>query len=133
MSDSSTPNLEHLRKQAKRLVKATPGLQLAAAQHQLAREHGSKNWAELMRKVELISRSPEWPILQRLVQAQQFIKEGTPAKALTGILRCLDEATMAAPRPVGVQPTAIVAALVSLAQSYPPALQALRENAKKFV
>lgn len=41
------PSLEHLQKQAKRRVKQSPSLSLAAAQHQLAQEYGCKNWAEL--------------------------------------------------------------------------------------
>jgi len=132
MSDSIVPNLEHLRKRAKRLVKATPGLQLATAQHQLAREHGYKNWAELIRKVEVKTISPEWPVLQRLVEAQRFVEEGMPAEALTGILWCLEEATKEAPRHIGVHRTAIVAALVTLARSYPPAQQALQEKAENI-
>jgi len=46
------PSLEHLQKQAKRLAKQNPSLKLAEAQHQLAREYGCRNWAELARVVE---------------------------------------------------------------------------------
>ncbi|MEO5960850.1 MAG: hypothetical protein ABIZ49_04815, partial [Opitutaceae bacterium] len=46
------PSLEHLQKQAKRLVKENPSLQLAEAQHRIATEYGFKNWAELARAVE---------------------------------------------------------------------------------
>lgn len=45
------PSKEHLRKQAKRLARDT-ALTLAAAQRQLAVDHGAANWAELMRQVE---------------------------------------------------------------------------------
>ncbi len=41
------PSEENLRKQAKRLAKQE-GLQLAAAQRQLAIEYGHKTWADLM-------------------------------------------------------------------------------------
>jgi ATP-dependent Lon protease len=44
----NNPSEENLRKQAKRLA-TQEGLQLAAAQRQLAIEYGYKNWAELMR------------------------------------------------------------------------------------
>lgn len=50
------PSLEHLQKQAKRRVKTNPALQLTEAQHLLAREYGCKNWAELARVVETMSR-----------------------------------------------------------------------------
>ncbi len=50
------PSLEHLQKQAKRRVKNQPSLKLAEAQHQLAREYGCKNWAELARVVEQLRR-----------------------------------------------------------------------------
>ncbi|HSI83809.1 MAG TPA: ankyrin repeat domain-containing protein [Candidatus Methylacidiphilales bacterium] len=59
------PSLEHLQKQAKRLVKqssaASPRsvkpLTLAVAQHRLAREYGCKHWAELVRIVESMGRT----------------------------------------------------------------------------
>lgn len=50
------PNLENLRKQAKRLAKARPELSLQQAQHQLATEYGCRNWAELSHVVETMSR-----------------------------------------------------------------------------
>jgi hypothetical protein len=50
------PSLEHLQKQAKRRVKQTPGLQLAAAQQQIALEFGCKNWAQLAQVVETMAR-----------------------------------------------------------------------------
>ncbi|CAN5396688.1 hypothetical protein BH09VER1_BH09VER1_08590 [soil metagenome] len=53
------PSLEHLQKQAKRRVKQTSSLQLAAAQHQLALEYGCRNWAELARIVETMSRGAD--------------------------------------------------------------------------
>ena len=45
------PSQEHLRKEAKRLAKAS-GVQLASAQRTLAREYGFPNWAALMNAVE---------------------------------------------------------------------------------
>lgn len=50
------PSLEHLQKQAKRLAKTNPSLKLAEAQHQLAREYGCRNWAELAHVVETMRR-----------------------------------------------------------------------------
>lgn len=41
------PSLEHLRKQAKRLVKSTAGLSLQQAQHRLAVEYGFADWKAL--------------------------------------------------------------------------------------
>jgi ATP-dependent Lon protease len=46
----NNPSEENLRKQAKRLA-TQEGLQLAAAQRQLAIDYGYKNWAELIRAV----------------------------------------------------------------------------------
>jgi len=53
------PSLEHLQKQAKRRVKLDPAFGLAAAQHRIAREYGCKNWAELARIVETMSRGAD--------------------------------------------------------------------------
>ncbi|HXC01878.1 MAG TPA: serine hydrolase [Opitutaceae bacterium] len=53
----SNPSLEHLQKQAKKLVKQNPSLQLAAAQHRIAQEYGFKNWAELAKAVEAMAGS----------------------------------------------------------------------------
>ncbi len=50
-------NLEHLRKQAKRLAKASPGLKLADAQHQLARSHGFASWPKLVMHFESLKPS----------------------------------------------------------------------------
>ena len=50
------PSIEHLKKQAKRRVKADSSLSLSDAQHQLAREYGCRNWAELAHVVETMSR-----------------------------------------------------------------------------
>lgn len=50
------PSIEHLRKQAKKRVKNSPALKLAAAQHQLAKEYGFKNWAELAREAKSLAR-----------------------------------------------------------------------------
>lgn len=53
------PSLEHLQKQAKRLSRQDHTLKLAEAQHQLAREYGCKNWAELSRMVEAMTRGAD--------------------------------------------------------------------------
>lgn len=53
------PSLEHLQKQAKRLARQDHTLKLAEAQHQLAREYGCKNWAELSRMVEAMMRGAD--------------------------------------------------------------------------
>lgn len=53
------PSLEHLQKQAKRLVRQTPTLKLAAAQLALARDYGCKNWAELAHRIETMSRGAD--------------------------------------------------------------------------
>jgi ankyrin repeat protein len=52
----AAPSIEHLRKQAKRLAK-NEKLKLSAAQQRLAREHGFRNWAALLRAVG-VQRSP---------------------------------------------------------------------------
>lgn len=48
------PSAEYLHKQAKRLAR-DDGMQLAAAQRQLAQEYGYRNWAELMTAVQTIA------------------------------------------------------------------------------
>jgi hypothetical protein len=53
------PSLEHLKKQARRRTRLTPSLQLAESQHQLAREYGCHNWAELVHVVETMSRGAD--------------------------------------------------------------------------
>lgn len=54
------PNLEHLKKQAKALLRdlqaGRPDAQLADAQHQLAREYGFASWPALHAHVEAIAR-----------------------------------------------------------------------------
>src|SRR5580700_2956138 len=50
------PNLEHLRKQAKDRLHATPGIKLADAQHLLAREYGFASWPKLKEHVESLAR-----------------------------------------------------------------------------
>jgi hypothetical protein len=54
------PNLEHLRKQAKDLLhelkQENPALQLADAQHALAREYGFASWPKLKSYVESLPR-----------------------------------------------------------------------------
>ena len=52
------PNLEFLKKQAKELLSAGSYKGLADAQHELAREYGFTNWAEMKMRVEALSRTP---------------------------------------------------------------------------
>ena len=51
------PNLEHLKKQAKELLRSMPGNKLADAQHALAREYGFATWAKLKSHVEALGLS----------------------------------------------------------------------------
>ncbi len=65
------PNLDHLKKQAKdRLVDlqaASPGAQLADAQHALARDYGFASWPKLKAHVEALAASAlEPPAPRRL-------------------------------------------------------------------
>jgi ankyrin repeat protein len=53
------PSIKHLQKQAKRLARQNNTLKLAEAQHQLARDYGCKNWAELSHMVETMSRGAD--------------------------------------------------------------------------
>jgi hypothetical protein len=52
------PNLEHLKKQAKELLRATPGAKLAEAHHMLANEYGFATWAKLKSHVLSLGLSP---------------------------------------------------------------------------
>ena len=52
------PNLEHLKKQAKELLRATPGIKLAEAHHMLAKEYGFATWAKLKAHVLSLGLSP---------------------------------------------------------------------------
>ena len=52
------PNLEHLKKQAKELLRGTPGSKLAEAQHALARDYGFPTWAKLKSYVESLRLTP---------------------------------------------------------------------------
>ena len=51
------PSREYLRKAAKRLARSET-IRLTAAQAKLARQHGYRNWAELMRAVDAASSNP---------------------------------------------------------------------------
>jgi ankyrin repeat protein len=53
-----TPNLEHLKKQAKELLRGMPQSKLADAQHTLAKEYGFATWAKLKLHVESSGLSP---------------------------------------------------------------------------
>ena len=52
------PNLEHLRKQAKELLRGMRQGKLADAQHALANEYGFATWASLKAHVEELTLSP---------------------------------------------------------------------------
>jgi ankyrin repeat protein len=52
------PNLEHLKKQAKELLRNTGQGKLAHAQHALANEYGFATWAQLKAHVESLSLAP---------------------------------------------------------------------------
>jgi ankyrin repeat protein len=52
------PNLEHLKKQAKELLRNMPQGKLADAQHTLANEYGFATWAKLKSHVESLELSP---------------------------------------------------------------------------
>ena len=52
------PNLEHLKKQAKELLRTMPQGKLADAQHALAIEYGFATWAKLKAHVEAHGLSP---------------------------------------------------------------------------
>jgi hypothetical protein len=52
------PNLEHLKKQAKELLRSMPGSKLADAQHALAGEYGFSTWTKLKSHVESLQLTP---------------------------------------------------------------------------
>jgi len=52
------PNLEHLKKQAKELLRSMPQGKLADAQHTLAKEYGFPTWAKLKTHVETLGLTP---------------------------------------------------------------------------
>jgi ankyrin repeat protein len=52
------PNLQFLKKQAKELLRATPGSRLSAAQHKLANEYGFGTWATLKSHVLSLGMPP---------------------------------------------------------------------------
>lgn len=52
------PNLEHLKKQAKELLRNTQQGKLADAQHTLAKEYGFDTWAKLKAHVEALKQTP---------------------------------------------------------------------------
>ena len=54
----SKPNLEHLKKQAKELLRSMQQGKLATAQHTLANEYGFASWAKLKAHVEALGLSP---------------------------------------------------------------------------
>jgi hypothetical protein len=122
------PSVEHLQKQAKRLVKQSPDLKLSAAQHKLAQEYGFKNWADLVRAIKTPSDRRDTAVLKRFVDAQQLATDGKPAEALAGILWCFDVGIKDAPQ-LGV---GLLTVLVAIAKNHPPAAEALRERRDKI-
>jgi len=52
------PNLEHLKKQAKQLLRTMPGAKLADAQHAVANVYGFATWKALKLHVESLGRTP---------------------------------------------------------------------------
>lgn len=52
------PNLEHLKKQAKELLRGMAGGKLADAQHRLAKEYGFPGWTKLKGHVEALRLTP---------------------------------------------------------------------------
>ena len=52
------PTLEHLRKEAKRLLRTMPARKLADAQHRLANDYGFATWAKLKSHVLTLGLSP---------------------------------------------------------------------------
>ena len=69
------PNLEHLKKQAKDLLKdlkqQNPASQLADAQHSLAREYGFASWPKLKAYVESLPQAVEPAELQAVVASEK--------------------------------------------------------------
>jgi len=71
------PNTEHLKKQAKALLRewhdtgARPGAKLAEAQHEIAREYGFPSWPKLQAHVARVARGVEaGELLTRAIRAQ---------------------------------------------------------------
>lgn len=54
----ASPNLQYLKKEAKTLLRSTPGGKLADAQHTLANEYGFSTWAKLKAHVEGLKLTP---------------------------------------------------------------------------
>lgn len=86
------PSLEHLQKQAKRLVKLSPALQLAAAQHQVAQAYGFKNWAELARAVEAMVKGGPASDGKRYEPLPAAARAGTGSGDFAELRRLLQEA-----------------------------------------
>jgi ATP-dependent Lon protease len=117
----NNPSEENLRKQAKRLA-SRDGLQLAAAQRQLAIEYGYRNWADLMRAVwsrfvpvlplrELVAFPHEaYPIFvgrQMSLRAIDAVAAGSPI-----LLLAQRDAKVAAPSPADMYQVGTLAVIV---------------------
>lgn len=61
------PSLEHLRKQAKVLLRTMPSAKLADAQHKLANEYGFATWANLKSHVESLKLTPAEALREAIV------------------------------------------------------------------
>jgi len=87
------PNLEHLKKQAKELLRTLPKGKLADAQHQLAKEYGFATWANLKSHVEALARTPAEAL-------REAVREMNPARVRELIERFPQlRATLDAPLP----------------------------------
>lgn len=83
------PSLEHLQKQARRRQRQFPSLKLAEVQHQLAREYGCNNWAELAHVVETMLRGADQLVnVQKEVEA---LPKAARAVDLKTVRQILDE------------------------------------------
>lgn len=81
------PSLEHLRKQARRLARAS-GRPLQQAQHDLAVDYGCATWAELTRVVETMNRGADQLVDVRA--RQEPLPVAARARDIDAVCRLLD-------------------------------------------
>jgi hypothetical protein len=82
------PSEEHLRKEAKRLAR-TSGVQVAQAQHRLAREYGFANWAKLIAHVRAAGGLPAIVVAARagnLAEVERLLAAGAAVDEVGGTL-----------------------------------------------
>lgn len=120
------PNLEHLRKQAKKLAKETPESSLTEIQRQMANDYGYPNWAELSAHVSKREKSSQ--VLADYYEVQRRAIDGTgePAALLKELLAFFDTRMREFPTLVGVRCSFVLTAILRLGKAYPPAIEALR-------